>query len=173
MRKFVFAGLSLLGIASAAQAASNCAEVAAAQPVPARATLASPLSGELVGANTQLGAPSGVLASAYDETLSADRVLLRQRAEACKQVAAADSKATEAPKTSDATAYKPKTQYDNTPYRFSMTQNGKKMTADDFDAWLKATGYSAGRRAEATAKPVEPPVAEPEPTDKKGKKKKK
>lgn len=175
MRKFVFAGLSLLGIASAAQAASNCAEVAAAQPVPARATLASPLSGELVGANTQLGAPSGVLASAYDETLSVDRVLLRQRVEACKQVAVADDsrKPEEAPKTNDPTGYKPKTQYDNTPYRFSMTQNGKKMTADDFDAWLKATGYSAGRRAEATAKPVEPPVAEPEPTDKKGKKKKK
>lgn len=25
-------------------------------------------------------------------------------------------------------------------YRFYMTQNGKRMTADDFDAWLKANG---------------------------------
>ncbi len=24
--------------------------------------------------------------------------------------------------------------------RFNMTQNGKKMTADDFDAWMKANG---------------------------------
>ena len=32
-----------------------------------------------------------------------------------------------------------------------MTQNGKRMTADDFDAWLKANGYSAGRRADPAA----------------------
>ena len=25
--------------------------------------------------------------------------------------------------------------------RFYMTQNGKKMTADDFDAWMKKNGY--------------------------------
>ena len=26
------------------------------------------------------------------------------------------------------------------PYRFDMTQHGKKMSADDFDAWMKARG---------------------------------
>lgn len=25
--------------------------------------------------------------------------------------------------------------------RFNMTQDGKKMTADDFDAWMKKNGY--------------------------------
>ena len=36
--------------------------------------------------------------------------------------------------------YVPATKYDNTPYRFSMNQNGKKMTADEFDAWMKSRG---------------------------------
>jgi hypothetical protein len=158
MYKFVFVGLSVMGIASSVQAAANCTETVQ-QPV--RATLVAPLSGELVSVNTQLGAPSGVLASAYDETLSVDHVLLRQRVEACKQVEVANIGKPPATASANATGYKPKTQYDNTPYRFSMTQNGKKMTADDFDAWLKATGYSAGRRAEE-AKPAEQPAAEGE-----------
>src|SRR5690606_31266573 len=47
--------------------------------------------------------------------------------------------------------YVKRTEHDNTPYRFNMTQNGKRMTADDFDAWLQANGYSAGRRAAPAA----------------------
>jgi len=47
-----------------------------------------------------------------------------------------------------ADAYVKQTEFDNTPYRFNMTQNGRRMTADDFDAWLKANGYSVGRRVE-------------------------
>ena len=35
--------------------------------------------------------------------------------------------------------------------RFEMTQHGRQMTADDFDAWLQANGYSAGRRADPNA----------------------
>ena len=42
-----------------------------------------------------------------------------------------------------------------------MTQNGKRMTADDFDAWLQANGYSAGRRVDPTA--AAQPEAAPEP----------
>ena len=41
--------------------------------------------------------------------------------------------------------YKPKTQYDNTPYRFNMHQNGKKMTADEFDAWMKSRGFRVAK----------------------------
>jgi len=48
-----------------------------------------------------------------------------------------------------ASDYVKQTAYDNTPYRFNMTQNGQRMTADDFDAWLQANGYNVGRRAEA------------------------
>ena len=59
-----------------------------------------------------------------------------------------------------AAGYVKKTEFDNTPYRFNMTQNGKRMTADDFDAWLKANGYSAGRRAETAAPAAQPAPAE-------------
>src|SRR5688572_9751745 len=41
--------------------------------------------------------------------------------------------------------YKPKTQFDNTPYRFNMHQNGKKMTADEFDAWMKSRGFRVAK----------------------------
>ena len=41
--------------------------------------------------------------------------------------------------------YKPKTQYDNTPYRFNMHQNGKKMTAEEFDAWMKSRGIRVAK----------------------------
>jgi hypothetical protein len=36
--------------------------------------------------------------------------------------------------------------------RFNMSQDGKKMTAEDFDAWMKAQGIRI-----VPAKPVEPP----------------
>jgi len=52
-----------------------------------------------------------------------------------------------------ASAYVKQTEFDNTPYRFNMTQDGKRMSADDFDAWLKANGYSAGRRVEPAEDP--------------------
>ena len=35
--------------------------------------------------------------------------------------------------------------------RFNMTQGGKKMTADDFDAWMKKNGYRV-----ATGAPAKP-----------------
>lgn len=38
-------------------------------------------------------------------------------------------------------AYVPKTAFDNTPHRFNMTQDGKKMSANDFDAWMRSKGY--------------------------------
>lgn len=39
--------------------------------------------------------------------------------------------------------------------RFNMTQDGKKMTADDFDAWMKKNGYRVATGAPAAAKPKE------------------
>lgn len=38
---------------------------------------------------------------------------------------------------------------DANPYRFDMTQRGKQMSADDFDAWMKARGLRV-----AQGKPV-------------------
>ena len=37
--------------------------------------------------------------------------------------------------------YVPTTKFDNTPYRFNMNQNGKKMTANEFDAWMKKNNF--------------------------------
>lgn len=58
-------------------------------------------------------------------------------------------------------AYKPKTKDDNTPWRFDMSQNGKRMTAVEFDAWMKAKGIRV-----ATGKPgVNAPTAENKPAE--------
>ncbi len=62
-----------------------------------------------------------------------------------------------------APAYQPKTQHDNSPWRFDMSQNGRRMTADEFDAWMKAKGIrvATGKpgAAAATAAPVTAPAA--------------
>jgi hypothetical protein len=73
----------------------------------------------------------------------------------------------EAPKAEPAAAdapageYKPKTQFDNTPYRFNMHQNGKKMTAEEFDAWMKSRGIrvAKGAGAKPAAAPADTQVA--------------
>ena len=54
-----------------------------------------------------------------------------------------------APVIANANGYVPKTKYDNTPWRFDMNQNGKRMTAEQFDAWMKAKGIHV-----ATGKPT-------------------
>lgn len=48
-------------------------------------------------------------------------------------------------------AYVPKTAHDNSPYRFDMNQNGKRMTAEEFDAWMQAKGIRV-----ATGQPGQP-----------------
>jgi rare lipoprotein A len=56
-------------------------------------------------------------------------------------------------------AYVPKTVHDNTPWRFDMNQNGRRMTADEFDAWMKAKGIRI-----ATGKPTPVNAAAPAAT---------
>jgi rare lipoprotein A len=53
-----------------------------------------------------------------------------------------------APAASASSGYVPRTAHDNSPYRFDMTQNGRRMTAEEFDAWMKARGIRV-----ATGKP--------------------
>jgi len=50
-------------------------------------------------------------------------------------------------------AYVPKTKDDNTPWRFDMNQNGKRMTSVEFDAWMKAKGIrvATGKQGADTA----------------------
>lgn len=60
-------------------------------------------------------------------------------------------------------AYVPKTAHDNTPWRFDMTQNGRRMTADEFDAWMKAKGIrvATGKPGASTSTAAAPAATAP------------
>lgn len=60
----------------------------------------------------------------------------------------------------DPATYKPRTEFDNTPWRFSMSQNGQRMTADDFAAWMEARGIRISTGVPRTA---ESPATQDEP----------
>ena len=57
------------------------------------------------------------------------------------------------PPTPPAAGYVPRTEHDNTPWRFNMEQDGKQMSADQFDEWMKSKGVRV-----ATGKPATPLV---------------
>ncbi len=149
--------LSFLAVPGLAQAGGDVCTTSVVSAEPIRPTVISAVAVEFTPAITQLGGASGVLAQSFDEALSVDNVLARIRVDGCRAMAKA---ARPAAAGIDPAAYKPQTAFDNTPWRFNMTQNGKRMTADDFDAWLKANGYSAGRRAENSAPAAQPAQAE-------------
>lgn len=157
--------LAVLVVACAsfpARAAVDCsAATVMRQPLLLPATVSAPLAAELQVRNAQLGMPSGGLAASHTFEHSAERVLQRLRIDGCQDVAAAVT----APVTSavtasaDPAAYRPQTQHDNTPWRFDMTQDGKRMTAEEFDAWMKARGVRVVRpRAQALPAAVQPVV---------------
>lgn len=154
-------GLMLCGVASQSMA-QDCARIAAQRGM-AQPSLVTPLAPELGARPVQLGAPSGVLAQAYDEALSVDQVLLRMDIEKCRAVANATVPGA-MPSADDPAAYKPKTEFDNTPWRFNMSQNGKRMTADEFSAWMKAKGVRVARGAGAVGPAPAPATATPDGT---------
>ena len=138
--------------------AMDCTGTQVPQAAPLRPTVLAPISSELATSSYQFGSQSSVLAQAYDESQSVEQVLLRLRIEGCQNVA----KAIPAPSAldpNDPAAYKPKTEFDNTPWRFDMSQNGKKMTAEEFDAWMKSRGVrvakGGAKMAPAAAVPAE------------------
>ena len=45
----------------------------------------------------------------------------------------------------DPATYQKRTEFDNTPWRFNMEQNGRRMTADEFTAWMEARGVRVAR----------------------------
>ena len=148
MRAFVAAGLlGFTFVPTAAMAATNCTGRDVPQPLPLPATAVAPVSPELGSRASQLGMPAGVLAPANDSAQSLDRVLLRLRIEGCRSVARALPATPAAANPNDPAAYKPQTEFDNTPWRFDMSQGGKRMTADEFDAWMKARGVRVARGA--------------------------
>lgn len=152
---FVFA-------APAAIAAPDCMKPLVAPPLSPGQSLLSAVAPELVAHAAPLGTPSGVLAHAYDEAQSVDQVLLRLRMQACKNVAMA-LPAPGVADPNDPAAYQPKTEFDNTPWRFDMNQNGKRMTAVEFDAWMKSRGVRVAKGPPRIVVPVAvEPVVEPD-----------
>ncbi|QDH69519.1 hypothetical protein FKV23_04995 [Lysobacter alkalisoli] len=159
MQRTVLA-LSLILMAGMAQAqqAGDCNALVAPRPMPVQPTIVAPVSAELATPGQQLGSPTGVLAHAYDEAQSVDQVIFRLKLENCQSLAKAMPATTPAAVEAQAPeAYKPRTEFDNGPWRFDMSQNGKRMTADEFDAWMKARGARVvpARPAPATTEAVE------------------
>ncbi|GAB2512048.1 hypothetical protein [Lysobacter humi (ex Lee et al. 2017)] len=145
--------LPLLVAAGHAHAQDACTALARTAVAP---VVAPALAPELVAPAPQLGTPSGVLAQAFDEAQSVDAVLLRMRIDKCRTAAMSTRPGGLTPGIDPAT-YVPKTQFDNTPWRFDMNQNGKRMTADEFDAWMKSRGVRVAKGATGIA-PAPPPV---------------
>ena len=141
--------------------AAHAASCPAPTPIPSlQPTGAAPLSDELAFASRPLGEPAGVLSQAYDASLAVEPMLLPRQLLQCLDLA----NAAPAPGVVDPdnpAAYKPRTQYDNTPWRFNMSQNGKKMTADEFAAWMQARGVRVVPAKPAAA----PPLPAPPPAD--------
>jgi hypothetical protein len=128
MRSLVL--LPLLLVAGSAWAQDACTALARSSTAPIALPALAP---ELAAPSAQLGAPSGVLAQAFDEAQSVDAVLLRLRIDKCR-AAAMSTRPGQFTPGMDPASYKPQTAFDNTPWRFDMNQNGKRMTADEFDA---------------------------------------
>ncbi|MDQ3286924.1 MAG: hypothetical protein M3Q42_01450 [Pseudomonadota bacterium] len=188
--------MMLLAGTAHAQGVPACSALGSPPVLAAQSTSPAPLSAEMASPTQQLGAPAGVLAQALDETMSVDQVLYRIRLSACSNLASAmpvpspgglpaapvpalpvSPAATTLPDPTDPAVYKPKTEFDNTPWRFDMNQNGKRMTADEFTAWMEAKGVRVVKpRATVAAAPapaavaddqapMSEPVAAPEPAD--------
>ena len=158
MRKTVVSLVCLLAVPGLVQAAVDCPGTTVPQATPLRPTVIAPVSSELAAASYQLGTQVSVLSQAYDESQSADQVLLRLRIEGCQDVA----KAIPAPSAinpDDPAAYRPKTEFDNTPWRFDMSQGGKRMTADEFSAWMESRGVRVAKGSAPAPAPAGVPAA--------------
>ena len=121
--------------------AAVCSSESVRAPLPLREGLVLPVSPQLDGGPAALVFSGSPLGNVADERLALDRVLQRLRSKNCVVDEFAD--------------YVPKTQFDNTPYRFNM-DSGKKFTAEEFEAWMKRRGVriAKGNVASAAVVPV-------------------
>ncbi|HEV8695930.1 MAG TPA: hypothetical protein VGQ93_17340 [Lysobacter sp.] len=103
--------------------------------------------------NTRQGADGVLMTTALDASNTKEQPLIQVRGE--HQLEAAKGKrSTKTPAAKKPAA--PAAQPTDTSKRFNMTQDGKRMTADDFDAWMKKNGYRVATGAPAAAKEEEP-----------------
>ena len=130
---------SVCGVASAQDNTCGAVAKVQTQDLSIAPDLDSPSSYLLGGAN-------GVLTQAYNQTLSVNSLITRLKISNCRSLASAAPVRLPGDMV-DAATYKPRTEFDNTPWRFDMTQNGKRMTADEFDEWMKAKGVRVAKGA--------------------------
>lgn len=148
MRATTLGGFLLATLAFAGTASAATCSTGGISPLPVRNSPVPPLTSALAGRPVALASPRTLLAESRDEALALDNVLLRLKLESCVK--------------DEFAGYKPKTEFDNTPYRFNMDK-GKKFTAAEFDAWMKSRGVrvATGRApaAEAAVAPAAAPAA--------------
>lgn len=92
----------------------------------------------------QQGANDVLLASALDAAAMGEGAVV-------SRAGFGDWEAAQRKGSKPAPAPKPAAAPTDTSKRFLMTQGGKQMTADDFDAWMKKNGYRVATGAPAKA----------------------
>ncbi|SDD95603.1 hypothetical protein [Aquimonas voraii] len=121
-----------LGLMASGLAPANVCEGGAAG-IPRSPQLAALAAGDEVS-----GASAHLLGTHPNEQLSLSAVLLRRQLGTCGP-------------SNEFAGYVPKTQHDNTPWRFNA-DSGKGLSAAEFDAWMKSRGVRVARgRSEPAA----------------------
>lgn len=142
----------LLALGASAPAAAVCGIESVRQALPVRQAGMAPLSAELPGGPSLPGFVEATLGRGSGESLALDRVLLRQRLANCV--------------VDEFAGYKPRTEFDNTPWRFNAGGEGKKFSAAEFDAWMKKRGIRVAKGRQdagsggADATPASAPIAQ-------------
>lgn len=131
---------AILVFSASAQAATDCSAIKSAVESSDSSGFLAPIAEELAPARSV-------------KSVGVDQAIARMQKQQCRSVASA--------------APPPAAQGGGNSFRFNMTQNGKRMTADEFDAWMKAQGVRVIKSPTANAAP---PPAPPPPAS--GKKKK-
>src|SRR5690606_21173264 len=125
------------------QQLEGCAQVAGAIPPPSGTMEAPSLTGAPADAQAAVAADAAVVDMAIAATAPASAP---------------------GPELIDAATYKPRTECDNTPWRLNTNQNGERMTADAFAAWMEAKGVRVAKgRAPVAAAEGEAAAGDPLP----------
>lgn len=130
-----------MAVAAPGFAVASCEIESVRQALPVRDAAIAPISSELAGGPRAPGFVAAVFAPSGSEALALDRVLLRQRLSGCI--------------VDEFAGYAPRTQFDNTPWRFNAGGDGRNFDADEFDAWMKQRGVRIAKGKTADEAPVQ------------------
>lgn len=130
-----------MAIAGPGAALASCEIESVRQALPVRDAGIAPISSELAGGPRTPGFVAGVFAPSASEALALDLVLLRQRLSGCV--------------IDEFAGYAPRTEFDNTPWRFNAGGDGRNFDADEFDAWMKQRGVRIAKGKTAVEAPVQ------------------